>query len=74
MPRKRHVSRNVQDAIYYKSSKVMPRKRHVSRNISALLFVTLVIVMPRKRHVSRNQRMSVNRHTTISHASQEACE
>ena len=32
MPRKRHVSRNLQHVNPFHSRKVMPRKRHVSRN------------------------------------------
>ena len=33
MPRKRHVSRNIDEGQEYTSDEVMPRKRHVSRNL-----------------------------------------
>ena len=54
MPRKRHVSRNVQQIQIYLSISVMPRKRHVSRNCGFWDALRRTRVMPRKRHVSRN--------------------
>ena len=54
MPRKRHVSRNLQNSAGAAIDLVMPRKRHVSRNYCMKWYIYTTCVMPRKRHVSRN--------------------
>ena len=74
MPRKRHVSRNLQSAVHFAGISVMPRKRHVSRNQKKEVAGRNYMVMPRKRHVSRNLYLHFVVNSAQCHASKEACE